>query len=84
MSKITIEGEHSIEVKRFYIPYTIKTKCPNCDNDVEFLGDDYISYPILNAEEFIYSCCSECDYEMEMPVKIGMTLEYDVKNIKEQ
>jgi hypothetical protein len=85
MTKITIEGEHSIEVKRFYVPYTIKAKCPNCGNDVEFLGDyDYLSYPVLNAEEKVYACCDECDYEMELPIRVGMTLEYDVNSIKKQ
>jgi len=84
MTKITIEGEHSIEVKRFYVPHTIKAKCPNCGSDVEFLGDDYLSYPTLNTNENVYACCDECDFEMEMPVKIAMTVEYDEKNIKKQ
>ena len=84
MTKITIEGEHSIEVKRFYVPHTIKAKCPNCNNEVEFLGDDYLSYPVLNAEEKVYTCCDECDCEMELPIKVGITLEYDVNNIKKQ
>jgi hypothetical protein len=84
MTKISIKGEHSIEVKRFYVPHTIQAKCPKCGNEVEFLGDDYLSYPVLNAEENVYACCSECDLEIELPLKVGMTLEYDVNNIKEQ
>lgn len=84
-NKIIIKEECEIEVKRFYIPHTIKVKCPNCGADVEFLGDDdYLSYPTLNAENNVYTCCTKCGSDLQMSVKIGMTIEYDNDDIKEQ
>jgi len=82
MKKLDIIGKESIEVKRFYIPVNIKINCPDCGEVIEFLKDDYLSYPILNDKLEIYGCCRNCDNEYNMPIILRMGIEYDDESIK--
>ena len=86
MSKkeIKFNEEYEIEVKRFYIPEEIVIDCPHCQEKMSFFGNsEYLSYPTLNAEEMAYAYCDNCDTEVEMPVKLKMSMEYDIDKVKE-
>ena len=58
--KIKSKGNCEIGVKRFYTPFELEKQCPVCDTTMTALGDDYISYPILNEPVDIHwYCCHE-------------------------
>jgi DNA-directed RNA polymerase subunit RPC12/RpoP len=79
--KIELKSDEEISVKRFYLSHTIEVDCPKCQSKVELLGDKYVSYPKLNTSIDTYSCCNECGKEFTLPIKIGMSLEYDLDKL---
>lgn len=68
-----------IEIKRFYVPFVISTKCKGCGEVIEeWLGNDYLSYPTL-GEPFNYviyhgekSDGEECDTENVVKLQLDM------------
>ena len=67
-----------IDIKRFYAPFKIHTKCKNEECGKIFTKDfnlDYFSYPSLNEpiEEYLY--CDECDEEHEFKLLLKLDLE---------
>ena len=81
MIKITLKGE--VDIKRLYLPYEIKINCPICESKIKVLGEHhYLSHLRLNEEEMIYTCCFACNCEIQIPVKLSMTLKYDVNDIR--
>jgi len=63
--------------KRFYLPgIIIKHKCPECDTEnINNLGENYLSYPITNKKEEIYFCCIKCNHEYLKSITIKMSVE---------
>ena len=58
--KETIIKLGEVAVKRFYVPIEVHEKCPKCNHDVVWDGEeDYLSYP--NGEEVIEFYCDNCD-----------------------
>jgi len=81
MKKIEIKKVFNIECKRMHIPFSVKHKC-ECGEELEQdLEDDYISYPTINGDEYIIFYCNECDSEYRLPIKLSMSIEYDIKEI---
>lgn len=82
MNKITINEDGTadgfeIEVKRFYLPFTIHSCCPACGlaDECDLQAEQYLSYPAIGTPESVGFYCSECDHEWEVNVKLGITLE---------
>lgn len=82
VTEATVEvGSESfaVDVKRLYLPVTIKVKCPNCGGDItRDLRKHYLMYPSFNAVEKVgithvvddEECCS-----FFVNVKFGLTAE---------
>lgn len=63
------------DTKRFYVPATIKCRCPECGQEMTWDGNsDYLSYPQFNAATMIYFECAQ-EHESFVPVKLSLTLE---------
>jgi len=64
------------EVKRFYFPATLIWTCEECgkENKKDF-SNDYLGYPTFNEWRGIVLCCSHCDNEQDIQLKINLTLE---------
>ena len=69
----------TLNVKRLFLEgIKIKRECPNCKKMVVVdLGEQYLSYPDFNIEEFnafgIY--CRKCDHEFDVEYKLHIKLE---------
>ena len=65
----------SIEVKRFYLPVALETKCPQCGTvHVDNFEDNYLSYPNLGLNErymWCDNCESEYHYDIELVVEVS-------------
>ena len=80
---VNIDSKFEIAVKRFYIPFTLVAKCPECGKDkVSDLSEDYLSYPTLNQKESMYFYCDDCSCEFEVGIFVGMNIKYDLNKIK--
>lgn len=68
-----------MDVKRFYLPgIQVKDNCPVCGMEsVKDLGDDYMSYPMLNHPEPIRFWCesAECGHHWEIGLILKLTVE---------
>ena len=76
-----ITKESALDIKRFYIPLQIDTKCPNCGKEinVDLNGDDYLSYPYLNKPESVYCYCNECGAEFDFEITLRLKVEINPK-----
>mgnify|MGYP003631793511 CR=1 FL=1 len=76
IEKLKVHGENEIEVKRLYLPLVVGIDCPHCGsgNEVDF-NTDYLSYPITNTNNTVYTCCDNCDGEYEFDVNLSIELE---------
>lgn len=71
----------TIEVKRFYTPFTLYDNCPKCGSESTSLATgDYLSYPVVNGPERINFYCgkpidskSDCDTEWSKWICITLT-----------
>lgn len=64
----------SIDVKRFYVPYTIEWKCKNCDYEQKKnLASDYLSYPNLGQQDHCLYC-NNCDHEETINLSVDVKL----------
>lgn len=80
--KIVKKLKGELEVKRFYVG-RIKVTCPNCGKSTAFLETyTYISNPILGKKEVQHSCCDHCCAELEMNIKVNITIEYNPDKVK--
>lgn len=71
-------GYDEVEVKRFYLPYEIETKCPNCKNKlVRNFADEYLSYPNVGINEVNLYCekCDDEDKDCEFSLNIELNME---------
>ena len=69
------DNETTVEVKRFYIPFTIETKCPNCNKkNVTNLEREYLSYPPLGDPFEFGFYCSDCDYDWTEKIILDIVL----------
>lgn len=82
---IELKEEFCIEVKRFYVPFVAKVKCPSCNNgnSLDLEETDYMSYPTLNKKEAYYLCCEKCDceYEIDLTLKMSVSVGKEVRKI---
>ena len=79
---IKVTGNETIEVKRLHLPVAFIIKCPKCSGDIKVdLGDDYLSYPILNSPENVSGMCHKCDEYRDIPVTLRIELDIDEDNI---
>ena len=76
MKEYKIETEVELSAKRFYLPLVIQAKCGECGevNNVD-LDQSYLSYPTLNKYEKHYVACDACDSEMELNIKLKISIE---------
>ena len=79
MSKLRIVQLDQVietDVKRFYVPFEVYDKCPECGEEAEGVGD-YLSHPLVNAPQTLYFYCyheeTEKDVEWERQIEIRMT-----------
>lgn len=71
-----LEGGTTIDVKRMYVPSTLKTKCPACGEElVQDFSREYLSSPPVNKPFQHGLYCCDCDHEFEVTLKLVMTLE---------
>lgn len=69
--------------KRFRIDQKIKAKCTGCGHDIEFLGETrYLMNPVVGDAEGAYAYCHNCESEFNLPVKLEMTIEYDLSKLE--
>jgi hypothetical protein len=57
------DDSFELGVKRFYMPgVVVKDKCVKCGGEASLdLGDQYLSYPTVNASNDVDLWCSACD-----------------------
>ncbi len=77
-------GQLDLGVKRFYLPFSIVSRCPKCGRTVtRDLEEAYLSYPTIGAPECIHMyCCEEdangdeqgCCHEWPVSVQIDLTM----------
>ena len=80
METIDIDGEHEIQVKRFYLPVEVEITCPDCQAKLsKDFEQDYLSYPVTNKKESVYLYCDDCDGEFEFDVVLKLSLDIDGK-----
>lgn len=74
--EVTGNGESfSCDEKRFYAPFVIRTKCPECGVDHEHdCSDWYFSYPTFNEQFDLNMACRECDHNWLVPVRLDLSL----------
>lgn len=66
---------NSIEVKRFYAPFTLEWKCPGCNSDnTRDFRRDYLMYPMLDAPIEIDMYCPECELEGSTTVQLELNM----------
>lgn len=83
VESIKLEGDFSIDVKRFYLPFIFNVECPHCGEKIEKdLNDQYLSYPDVNKEEEAYFYCDECEGEFEVPFTLEINITTDMKKTK--
>lgn len=86
----TIEGGgvFPVDVKRFYIPFTVKAKCPECGEEVvRSCEDHYLSYPDANEPFDLHMVCykewqkedgewdsHECEFSVRVVLKVTLEL----------
>lgn len=82
-----IEEKFTLEVKRFYIPFSIKKQCPKCKANIkkEF-GEgtgNYLSYPKVNEKisEYLYCDSYDSEFEVDLLLTIGVSVEGDLRDI---
>lgn len=70
------KGDFQIDVKRLYLPFTVKQPCPKCGHVcVRNLTDDPSpSYPWLGEPVDLYGYCDECDHEWRMEFVLDVVL----------
>lgn len=76
MKRYDITNTSSIDVKRFYLPLTIKLTCPKCNtvNDHN-LNDNYLSYPTINNPEDIGVYCKKCEDYFNASITLKIAIE---------
>lgn len=74
--KITRDkGDFQIDVKRLYLPFTVKQPCPKCGHVcVRNLKNESLSYPWVGQPVNLYGYCDECDHEWKMEVIFDVLL----------
>ena len=64
-----------IEVKRFYIPFSVETNCPRCNTvQTQNLEVDYLSYPTVGNPIDLDFYCGACEHEFSEKVKLEINL----------
>lgn len=75
---VTIEDKReafTIDVKRFYMPVTIKATCPECGEETtKSLQDEYLSYPNANEVQTLLMYCLR-DHSFNVKAKLVVALE---------
>lgn len=70
-----LKGFASIDVKRWYSPYLLISKCAQCGHRNELdLTDDYLSYPSIDEPHEVYFFCDKCEHEYEEKIVIKMEI----------
>lgn len=83
MNKIRIGSNKYMEIniKRFYLPFSIYVECPFCGAEIE--NKDYLSYPELNHEFSLYLShydeTTDEDHEFKVDNLI-LTMSIDISN----
>jgi len=78
MKKIEINEEFDIEMKRFYLPISIKRECSKCGNICEHdLSINYLSYPTINKNNELYFYCDNCDNEFTINSVLRISLDVE-------
>lgn len=73
----------SIEVKSFYLPVEFAVKCPKCGTRLyDDFEQQYLSYPNINTKEERTVYCEDCDLHCSYPVKLQITIEAMVDEVK--
>ena len=64
---IELNEQPNTEVKRFRVPYLLRSTCPVCGTVCEqnLNKDNYINYPIFNTVETVYFGCEHYDTDYE-------------------
>jgi hypothetical protein len=83
MTIITVEGEHELSIKRFYLPVVVETVCPHCQgqNKKDF-EDEYLSYPVTNSKEAVFMECDHCEGEYEFDITLNLSIDFDENSRK--
>ena len=70
------EGVHfNIDVKRFYMPYSINWECPNCKECYsEDLNEQYLSHPTTGTPIDFDVYCRKCEHEDKIKVQLDIDL----------
>lgn len=64
----------SIDVKRFYAPYTIEWECEECGSKhKDNFAEDYLSYPNIGEQDYVLYC-DECDHEEMINLSVDVKL----------
>lgn len=60
--------------KRFYVPFTVTSECPQCGSECEVdLEHQYLSYPVIGRASRVYFVC-ECEHEWQENIVVDVTL----------
>jgi hypothetical protein len=82
--QIDIKDSFEIDSKRCYIPAEFDWECPHCGSkQVHDLGDDYLSYPMVNKPNDVHMSCDNCYEESTTECTIRMSIELSSKIRKE-
>jgi len=68
-------GGFRVNVKRFYVPFTLKENCPNCGERYTHCFDEaYLSYPMIGEPETVNCYCYKCDHEWERQIILTLDM----------
>lgn len=66
-----------LEVKRLYLPFALRGKCPSCGEAFERnFNNNYLSYPTLGEAEEVSLWCPGCDHEWSVSLVLDVTLSF--------
>lgn len=66
---------YTLEVKRLYLPFDIKCKCSECDEELVMdLSEDYLSDPIINETESVDLYCDNCCLHSTVKFKLNISI----------
>lgn len=75
-----VEGEQDeLPIKRLYLPFVIKAKCPTCGRTAERdLSSSYMSYPVPGKPETVMLSCYDEDGEETCYTDVDVTIDFTV------
>lgn len=77
MKKLKTKKPFSLDVKRLHLPFKMDYVCPECKNENTVdLEHDHLYCSKANKVEYFYTCCDQCDAELQIPILLKISLSF--------